>query len=85
MNPSNMQSVLEKPDQNRYWATAKLEYIFDNTRSLGINLYGGTRMKFFGEYYQQLNDRMYNLFVFGLYVSKVFSGTLKLSGASLQP
>jgi hypothetical protein len=66
MNQSNLPSVLEKPDQYKLWTNLKIEYIFDNTRSLGINLYGGTRLKLFTEYYQQLNDRMDNLFVFGV-------------------
>lgn len=66
LNQSNLPSVLEKPNQNKLWANIKLEYIFDNTRSLGINLYGGTRLKLFSEFYQQLNDRMDDLFVFGM-------------------
>jgi hypothetical protein len=66
LNQSNLPSVLEKPDQNKYWANLKLEYILDNTRSLSINLNGGTRFKLFAEYYQQLNEIMDNLFVLGL-------------------
>ncbi|MBN1598917.1 MAG: hypothetical protein JW894_11545 [Bacteroidales bacterium] len=62
----NLTSVLEKPNTYKLWSTLKGEYIVDNTRFLGINLYGGTRMKIFGEYYQQLNDRHDNLFVVGL-------------------
>lgn len=37
------------------WAGVKAEYIFDNTRPRGLNLYNGWRMKFFGEYYRQIN------------------------------
>ncbi len=71
-NPSNLPAILEKPDQNKLWATSKLEYIFDNTRSLGLNLYGGTRLKLFTEYYQQLNDRMDDLYVFGMDIRYYF-------------
>lgn len=37
------------------WAGIKGEYIFDNTRPRGLNLFNGWRMKFFGEYYRQVN------------------------------
>lgn len=63
---NNLPTVLEKPNTYKLWGRLKLEYIFDNTRSLGINLYGGTRFKIFGEYYQQLNDKLDYLFVVGL-------------------
>ena len=62
---TKMPSILEKPDIYKLWASLKGEYIFDNTRSLGINLYGGMRFKLFTEYYQQLNDKFDYLFVFG--------------------
>jgi hypothetical protein len=66
LDPSKLPTILEKPDKYRLWSQLKGEFIFDNTRSLGINLYGGLRLKLFGEYYQQLNERMYNLFVAGI-------------------
>jgi len=59
-------STLEKPNMHKFWGRIKGEYIFDNTRSLGINLYGGTRLKIFGEYYQQANEPYDNLFVVGI-------------------
>lgn len=37
------------------WAGVKAEYVFDNTRPKGLNLFNGWRMKFFGEYYRQVN------------------------------
>ncbi len=63
---NNLPQVLEKPNTYKYWARFKLEYIFDNTRSLGVNLLGGTRFKIFGEYYQQVNGNLDHLFVTGL-------------------
>ena len=57
---------LDKPDINKTWVGFKMEYIFDNTRSLGINLYTGTRSKVFGELYQEVNDKFDNLIVLGV-------------------
>ena len=65
LDPTKLPSMLEKPDKYKLWAQVKEEYIFDNTRSLGINLYGGTRFKIFGEYYQRLNGTYDYLFVAG--------------------
>ncbi|MDP4281496.1 MAG: hypothetical protein Q8867_05030 [Bacteroidota bacterium] len=56
---------LKKPDVDKYWGTLKAELTYDNTRSLGLNLYNGTRYKIFGEYYQMLNGRDNNMFVIG--------------------
>ncbi len=39
------------PDLNKLWISLKGELTYDNTRSLGLNLYQGTRYKFFGEVY----------------------------------
>jgi hypothetical protein len=63
---TNPLQSLERGNSYKYWARLKGEYIFDNSRSLGLNLYGGTRMKIFGEYYQQLNESYDNLFVVGI-------------------
>jgi hypothetical protein len=49
----------------KYWAGVKLEYIFDNTRMLSLNLYEGSRYKLFGEYYQQVNGNWSDVFVVG--------------------
>jgi len=57
---------LNKDDLYRFWGGVKGEYIIDNTRSLGLNLYDGTRLKIFGEYYNQLSsDINSHLFVVG--------------------
>ncbi len=49
----------------KYWAGVKLEYIFDNTRMITLNLYEGMRYKIFGEYYQQVNGNWSDVFVVG--------------------
>ncbi|MFH1122010.1 MAG: hypothetical protein V1775_19485 [Bacteroidota bacterium] len=52
---STDQYNLRQPDINRYWASAKGEFTYDATRTLGLNLYDGMRLKLFGEYYYQLD------------------------------
>lgn len=56
---------LNQENEYKYWAGLKLEYIFDNTRGLGVNLYEGSRFKLFGEYYKQVNKKKSELLVFG--------------------
>lgn len=61
----SVQQALRYPNLEKLWATAKLEYVFDNTRSLGLNLPAGSRFKLFGEAYQMVNSPYDNLFVTG--------------------
>ncbi len=56
---------LERPTVYNNWAGIKGELVFDNTRNLGINLYSGTRYKFFAEYHQLINSDGNNLIVLG--------------------
>ena len=46
---------LAKPNTYDNWAGVKMEYVFDNTRPKGLNLYNGWRLKLFGEYYRGIN------------------------------
>ncbi|MBP9150774.1 MAG: hypothetical protein KBF73_00680 [Flavobacteriales bacterium] len=57
---------LERPDELQWTGGLKLEYVFDNTLPMGLNLYRGTRLKIFGEYFQQIDKDAKNLFVVGL-------------------
>ncbi len=57
---------LRQPDYDRNWASLKAEWVYDATRSLGLNLPYGTRCKVFGEYYQQMEGGGKNLYVAGL-------------------
>jgi Tol biopolymer transport system component len=60
------QISLHKDDDYKVWGGLKGEYILDNTRKLGINLYDGTRLKLFGEYYNQIGSgKNSHLFVVG--------------------
>ncbi|NOX46738.1 MAG: hypothetical protein GXO89_07145 [Chlorobi bacterium] len=56
---------LAHPNVYRNWAGLKGELVYDNTRSLGINLFYGTRFKIFGEYYERVEKRGENLVVLG--------------------
>ncbi|MCX6278786.1 MAG: hypothetical protein NT004_11915 [Bacteroidetes bacterium] len=56
---------LAEPDIHNLWGSIKGELTYDNTRSLGLNLYKGTRYKVFGEYYQLLTTGGNNLVVVG--------------------
>jgi hypothetical protein len=47
---SNNTSYLDEPNIYRNWLGIKFEYIHDNTRSLGLNLYSGMRYKIFAEF-----------------------------------
>jgi len=54
-------NTLSAPDFISNWAYTKLEYVYDSTRELGLNIKAGTRYKIFTELYQPfegtLNDR----------------------------
>jgi len=57
---------LQQENVNLNWATSRAEFVFDNTLPKGINLYNGTRGKFFVEYYRQLNKAKTNMYILGL-------------------
>ena len=63
---STSDRTLEEPDWMKWRAGAKLEYVFDNTLPMGLNLYRGTRLKVFAEYFQDLDKDANNVFVVGL-------------------
>jgi hypothetical protein len=49
-------ATLEIPDRYTNWVGAKLEYVYDNTIPKGLNLWNGTRLKFFYERYANIDD-----------------------------
>ena len=54
-------ALLETPLTHQFWPNIRMDYTYDNTRSLGINLYRGLRFKVFSEFYQEaprINNRM---------------------------
>jgi hypothetical protein len=56
---------LAKKNTYENWATTLLEYVFDNTRAKGLNLYNGFRGKLFAEYSRQVDKKQTNFFVVG--------------------
>ncbi|WP_157754634.1 hypothetical protein [Salinivirga cyanobacteriivorans] len=54
--PAINNETLVKPDDFRLWGGMLAEYVYDNTRSLGLNLYSGTRAKAFFEQYSRLEQ-----------------------------
>lgn len=58
--------ALQAPDVDEYWGGLKGELIYDDTKSLGLNLYQGTRGKFFTEYTQIFGEKNKNMIVMGL-------------------
>lgn len=56
---------LEKPNQFEYWGGGKMEFVFDNTRKRGLNLYYGTRLKVFAEFLKQLNKAETDITILG--------------------
>jgi Tol biopolymer transport system component len=53
--------------KNRYenWGSTRLEFVFDNTISTGLNLYNGLRYKVFAEYFREVDERNSSLGVLG--------------------
>ena len=58
--------TLEQDDETDFWAGLKLEYIFDNTLDIALNIRSGTRMKLFTEHYRNVIDPSTSLYVAGL-------------------
>jgi hypothetical protein len=58
-------NTLAEPNRHGVWLGGKSELVFDNTRSMGMNLYSGSRWKIFGEAYFEADNEFSNLFVLG--------------------
>ncbi len=59
-------NTLSFPELTDHIGSVKEELIYDNTKSLGPNLFDGTRFKIFGEYYQSIKELDANLAVVGI-------------------
>lgn len=57
---------LREPNSFDYWGIGKVELVFDNTLSRGINLYYGTRFKIFGEFFNRLDDTEKKTYIIGV-------------------
>lgn len=56
---------LARPHVYDNYGGAKLEYIFDNTRKRGLNLFNGTRFKLWCEYWRMIKEEQHDLLTFG--------------------
>lgn len=56
---------LRENDLHSFWAGAKVEAVYDNTRTPLVNIYYGTRYKIFAEYYQGVTNKKLNLITLG--------------------
>jgi Tol biopolymer transport system component len=58
---------LSLPKQNAYdnYAGGRLEFIFDNTRKRGLNLYNGIRFKVWGEYWRLIKNTRHDMINLG--------------------
>lgn len=52
-------------DYNEYWNYNRLEYVYDNTTSPLLNIWKGSRAKFFAEYQYKLNNGTKGFYNFG--------------------
>lgn len=50
-------NTLVRPDTFKVFSGAKVEYIFNNSRELSLNLEEGVKFKLFGEFYQQVHGK----------------------------
>ena len=66
MTLSTEPATLEVENENHYLAGIKLDYVFDNTRTIGLNILNGTRFKVWGEFYREADKAKTDFFVFGL-------------------
>jgi Tol biopolymer transport system component len=57
--------TLNIPNEYLNWGSGRLEYVFDNTLKTGVNLFNGTRLKIFGEYYKQINKENTGMVIIG--------------------
>lgn len=59
--------VTNLKDPNRYtnWASARMEFVYDNTISTGLNLYNGLRYKIFAEAFRQVDRQQTFMSVLG--------------------
>ena len=58
-------SLLETALTHEFWPNVRLDYTFDNTKSLGKNLYAGLRFKVFSEFYQEAPTIENRMFTYG--------------------
>ena len=58
-------NTLNVPNGFQNFVSTRFEYVFDNTLNVGVNLYNGTRLKVFSEYYRQVDKTKSGMIVLG--------------------
>lgn len=53
------------PNTYKYWSMSRLEFVFDNTKTVSTNILNGTRYKVYSEYMVQLNNNGGAVYNFG--------------------
>ncbi len=59
-------STLARENEDHYLGGLLLEYVFDASRSIGLNIQNGTKFKLWGEAYHELDKQETDFFVLGL-------------------
>jgi len=59
-------NTLLRENENHYLGGLLLEYVFDATRNIGLNIQNGTKFKLWGEAYHELDQKETDFFVLGL-------------------
>ncbi|MBO4504594.1 MAG: PD40 domain-containing protein [Bacteroidales bacterium] len=65
-------NTLREPNTRHLWAGVKLEYIYDDSKTLYTNLWRGSKVKIFAEYEQRAERDTRNLLVVGLDARRSF-------------
>ncbi len=56
---------IEVPDDKQFWAVSRVEYVYDNTISPILNIWKGSRAKFYAEYQYKFNEKTKGFYNFG--------------------
>ena len=65
VNLSTDLANLQEKNRYNHWGSSRVEFVFDNTISTGLNLYNGLRYKLFAEYFREIDVSNSSLAVFG--------------------
>lgn len=53
------------PDDKQFWVVSRAEYVYDNTVSPILNIWKGSRVKFYAEYQYKFNEKTKGFYNFG--------------------
>lgn len=76
------------PEDKENWTIGRLEYVYDNSKEIQMNILNGLRFKFFGEYMRNISEKKSNLYNVGFdirHYQKVYRNIIwanRFAGAS---